>query len=76
MSFELLTAREDDGIWETIQRMRARGVRRLPVVDAQGGLIGILSMDDLLDFLVEELSDLVQLVKREQKRESSTRSAP
>lgn len=76
MSFELVTAQEGDGIWDTIHRMRSKGVRRIPVVDAQDALVGILSMDDLLDFLVEELSDLVRLVKREQTSERDTRTVP
>jgi CBS domain-containing protein len=75
MGPELLTARETDGIWETIMRMRAMGVRRLPVVDAERHhLVGILTMDDLLEFVADELSDLVRLVRREQRREQETRT--
>jgi CBS-domain-containing membrane protein len=70
---ELLTAREADGVWETIMRMRAMGVRRLPVVDTGGNLSGMLTMDDLLKFIADELSDLVRLVRREQKREKDIR---
>ena len=70
---ELLTARETDGVWETIMRMRAMGVRRLPVVDTGGNLSGMLTMDDLLKFIADELSDLVRLVRREQKREKDIR---
>ena len=75
MGPELLIARESDGIWETIMRMRAMGVRRLPVVDKEGLLVGIISMDDLLQFLTGELADLVKLVRREQMREEDTRPA-
>jgi predicted transcriptional regulator len=70
---ELLIARESDGIWETILRMRAMGVRRLPVVDGEGMLCGILSMDDLLVFLAGELSDLSKLIKQENRREKKLR---
>nr|WP_296749434.1 CBS domain-containing protein [Thioalkalivibrio sp.] len=70
---ELLTARENDGVWETIMRMRAMGVRRLPVVNPDGTLCGMLTMDDLLKFIADEMSDLVRLVRREQKREHDTR---
>jgi len=76
MGAELLTAREEDGIWETIMRMRAVGVRRLPIVSRHGELVGILTMDDLLQFIVGELSDLVKLLRREQKREEVARHAP
>ena len=72
---ELLIAREGDGIWETILRMRAMGVRRLPVVDdTDHYLTGVLSMDDLLEFLSSELSDLSKLIRRESTREMQTRT--
>lgn len=72
MGNELLTGRATDGVWETILRMRAMGVRRMPVVDAHGDLCGILAMDDLLQFLSGELTDLVRLIRREQTREIET----
>ena len=69
MAPELATVMENIGVFEAIQYMRTRGVRRLPVVDDKGGLIGILTLDDLLELLADELIALVRLVKREQKRE-------
>ena len=48
--------------------MRAKGVRRVPVVDENGGLVGILTLDDLLELLAEELLALAKLVRHEQKR--------
>ncbi len=44
-------------------------MRRLLVVNPQGGLEGILAFDDLVDLIAEELKDMAQLVAREQKRE-------
>lgn len=73
MSDEVVTAGEDDGIWDTLQRMRVKGVRRLPVVDARGGLVGILALDDLLELLAGELADLAKIVRREEGRERSSR---
>ncbi|MFM8444772.1 MAG: CBS domain-containing protein [Methylococcus sp.] len=69
MSFDLVTAREHDGIWGTLKRMRSQGIRRVPVIDDQGRLIGIVSVDDLLELLVGELNDLVKLTGRERERE-------
>ena len=74
MSSELLTARESDGLYETLQRMRAKGVRRVPVVDIDGALAGIISADDLLDLLADELSALARLLAREQARERQKRT--
>lgn len=74
MSVDLVTANETDGIWETLQRMRARGVRRVPVVNATGALVGIMTADDLLELLGEELSDLVKMIASQPQRERSRRS--
>jgi CBS domain-containing protein len=73
MSADLLTAREEEGIWELIRRMRAQGVRRVPVVNRDGGLEGIVTVDDLLELLAEELAGLAAIVAREQTRERSAR---
>ena len=73
MSEEIVTAREEDGIWDTLQRMRIKGVRRVPVVDARGGLVGILALDDLLELLAGELADLAKIVRREEGRERTSR---
>jgi CBS domain-containing protein len=73
MSFELVTAHEADGLWDTLQRMRAKGVRRMPVVNAEGLLTGILSSDDLLELLAEEFGQLVKIIGKERQREQNTR---
>lgn len=73
VSSELVTASEQDGIWETIQRMRLKGVRRMPVVDAHGVLAGIISVDDLLEILAAELSEVTKVLAREQVREEKIR---
>ena len=73
MSYELVTAHDSDGIWSTLQKMRIKGVRRMPVVNQRGGLVGIVSLDDVLGLLSEELSGLTKIVGREQERERTTR---
>jgi CBS domain-containing protein len=59
---DLITARESDEVFDVIDRMRHFGVRRLPIVDDQGLLVGVISADDLLSVLVDSLRDLAQLV--------------
>jgi len=66
---ELVTIPESSGVFEAIQFMRAKAVRRLPVVDGLGALVGIVALDDLLSLLAEELSELAALVSREQEKE-------
>jgi CBS domain-containing protein len=73
MAPDLVTARENEGLLETMQIMRYKGVRRLPIVGRTGELIGIVSIDDLLEVLAEELSELAKVSGREQARETVTR---
>ncbi|WP_327280211.1 MULTISPECIES: CBS domain-containing protein [unclassified Streptomyces] len=48
MSTPVLTARPEWGIVETARFLHERGVKRLPVVDGTGTLVGIVSRTDLL----------------------------
>ncbi len=73
MSLELITAMEKDGIWDTLQRMRSKGIRRLPVVNEDGGLEGILTVDDLIELLAEELALLAGIAGRGQELEGERR---
>lgn len=74
MSFELVTARESDSLWDTMQRMRIKAIRRMPVVDEGGALVGILALDDLLELLAGEFAVLARVSNREQEREQRLRS--
>lgn len=73
MSFELVTISEDTGLFEAIETMRSRGVRRVPVVNADGHLVGLFASDDALELLAEQLSDLVAVVVQQRREESSRR---
>jgi CBS domain-containing protein len=73
MSDHLITISESDELLDTIEQMRSKGVRRAPVVSKEGELVGILTLDDLLDVLAEAFNDLVLLTGREQRRERETR---
>lgn len=73
MSRDLVTVREAEGVLETMEIMRYKGVRRLPVVSAEGQLTGIISVDDLLDVVAEELGELTKVLAREQAREATVR---
>ena len=69
MSYELITASEEDAIADTIKLMRDKGIRRVPVVNKQGELEGIIAVDDLIDLLAEQMQDIVALISCEKKRE-------
>ena len=69
----LATVKENTGVFEAIQYMRGKGIRRLPVVNESGALMGILTLDDILELLSEELFELAKLVRYEQKKEAESR---
>ena len=73
MERELVTVKESTGIFEAIQYMRSKAVRRLPIVDESGALLGIFSLDDLLELLSEELLGIAKLVKHQQRKEATRR---
>jgi CBS domain-containing protein len=73
MGPEVATVRESEGLFEALRYMRDKGVRRMPVVDSTGGLVGILTLDDLLSLLAEEMTELAKLVSHERQREATVR---
>ena len=74
MSYALLKVNERETVFDTAQRMRARGVRRVPVITDSGELAGILALDDILELLSEELSLLARLTSRETEQEQKKRA--
>lgn len=73
MSFDLTVVDEDDDLMHVIELMRDKGVRRIPVVDVDESLTGILTVDDIIDLLGEILIDLTHLVDRQKRREAKIR---
>jgi CBS domain-containing protein len=64
MSAPVSSVGEATPIEDALERMRMLRVRRLPVVDAQGALVGILALDDVLELLVEEAESIGRLLRR------------
>jgi CBS domain-containing protein len=73
MSDDLLVTMEDDDVYEIIERMRVRGIRRVPVVAGSGALTGIVSVDDLVEFLADEMSDLARIASHQRAQEKRVR---
>lgn len=73
MSSDLVTARTGDSILDVLGLMRRKGVRRIPVVDADGVLVGLVALDDMLVVVADELRLIVQAIESERKREPIAR---
>lgn len=56
---------EETPIETALTRMRAGPYRRLPVVDSDGSLVGVVSLDDILDLLSEEFAEIGRLIRKE-----------
>jgi CBS domain-containing protein len=63
------TVTEEMSIEETLLQMRSGPYRRLPVVNAEGRLAGIVSVDDVLSHIAAEFGEIGNLL-REQAPES------
>ncbi len=65
MSADVLTIPQEIEVEKALTLMRAKTVRRLPVVDEQGHLVGVVSLDDILTLLAREFRELSQLLSEE-----------
>jgi CBS domain-containing protein len=73
MTRNLLTVREDSSLEFALREMRRYGVRRAPVVRANGDLVGVIAVDDIIQHLAMQLRGLADLIRLEQEAEERTR---
>jgi CBS domain-containing protein len=63
MSGSLTVTREETPIEDALSQMAGAHVRRMPVVDAEGRLVGIVTLDDVIDLLAEEAKTLGRVLR-------------
>ena len=73
MRSPVVVATESEDASSVLERMRFHGVRRIPVVDARGTLVGIVTLDDLLRALLSDMQTLLASQTKAQRREQSSR---
>lgn len=69
MTKKVIVGEANDGIYETIKKMRSNGIKRLPIVNREGNLKGIVSADDLFALVGEEIQLVSQIIENERSRE-------
>jgi CBS domain-containing protein len=65
MTCPVSTMKQNEGVYRATQHMMELGVRRLPVVDEVGRLVGLVSLDDLLLLLSRELHNMAEGIRGE-----------
>ncbi len=65
MTCPVSTISEDEGVYTATQQLMEQAVRRLPVVDGNGNLVGLVSLDDHLLLLSRELHNMAEGIKAE-----------
>jgi CBS domain-containing protein len=73
MSSQLIVADSCEDVADAVERMRAHGVRRIPVTGDGGTLMGIFTLDDLLKLNAAQLDAPVAILTKEQTRENRAR---
>lgn len=63
MTAELLVLPGTSGLYEALEAVRKKGVRRIPVVDENGALTGIITVDDIISLLATELEGIATVLR-------------
>jgi CBS domain-containing protein len=74
MARDVATVREDDPLGIVLDRMRERGVRRIPVVSPNGTLVGLISFDDLQAALSLQVHAMTEALVAGRMNEASRRA--
>jgi CBS domain-containing protein len=65
MACPVSTISQDEGVYTATQQLMEHAVRRLPMVDNNGNLVGLVSLDDLLLLLSRELHNMAEGIQAE-----------
>lgn len=74
MTRQPLVAAENDELNDLLHAMRLAGIRRVPVVDERGALLGIIAIDDVIDVITGLMCDIACSIRSEQRQEWRART--
>jgi CBS domain-containing protein len=69
MSKDVVTAREQDSLLDVVAAMQRRKVRRIPVTGARDVLVGLVSLDDVLAAMAQQMLAVASAVSAAGKHE-------
>lgn len=75
MTDKLVLVKSSDTTDQVFSKMRIDGARRMPVVDNDGALVGIVTMDDLIEEIGKELTHMGKSATHAGERESKRRAS-
>lgn len=75
MTWSPLAVQENSDINDAIEFLSDSAIRRAPVISDDGDLVGIVSIDDLLPIVSEELGALAKLIERRTRRPQQQRAS-
>jgi CBS domain-containing protein len=65
MTENVLTLRHDMQLDEALDRVKGRSIRRFPVVDEEGAVVGFFSMDDIVHQVGREMNAVASILENE-----------
>ena len=70
MSLEVVTLKQSTGLYEALEQIKESGsrVRRFPIVDENGAIKGIITLDDVIYLLGKEMADVSSIIESERPR--------
>jgi len=63
MTADLLMLPGSTGLYDALEQIRKKGVRRVPVTDEKGMLSGIITVDDIIRLLAVEMEGIASVIK-------------
>lgn len=73
MEKNVIVCSEKDGIFEVMHKMMQNGVRRMPVLNSKDQIMGMITSDDFVLLLANEMQDLSQIINAEIDKESKVK---
>ncbi|ARB91277.1 CBS domain-containing protein [Legionella longbeachae] len=65
---------ENDNLLDALELMHSKKIRRLPVINNDKALVGIITLDDFIEILAENMAKVFDVIKLQQQKEAKQRT--